>query len=71
MAATAIAQAAKARAKGQREAIAKENHRGDDDVDPDLDSGIVSTGNGNAPFVSVPEIRRSDLALIVISCRSF
>ena len=43
---------------------------GDDDVDPDLDSGIVSTGNRNAPVVSAPEIHGGDLALIVISCRS-
>ncbi|WP_232199501.1 hypothetical protein [Synechococcus sp. RS9916] len=67
MAATAIAQAAKAMAKGQREAMASENHKGDDDVNPGLDSGIVSTGNGDVPVLSAPEIHGSGLVLIVIS----
>ena len=69
MAATAIAQAAKAMARGQREAIASENHKGDDDVNPGLDSGIVFTFNRNVPVVSALEMDGRTLALIVISRR--
>ena len=68
MAATAIAQAAKAMARGQREAIASENHKGDD-VNPGLDSGIVFTVNRNVPVVSALEMDGRTLALIVISRR--
>ena len=71
MAATAIAQAAKAMAKGQREAMASENHKGDDDVNPGLDSGIVFTVNRNVPVVSALEMDGRTLALIVISRRPF
>ena len=71
MAATAIAQAAKVMARGQREAIASENHKGDDDVNPGLDSGIVFTVNRNVPVVSALEMDGRTLALIVISSRPF